>query len=379
MSASQTPSRWLHAWAVLTVGLVFVQLLLGSLVTTLHAGMADPTWPTVPWYLLQINWGEASYNLGYLVEHTHRASGSIVGIAVIVLAVWLWLREQRSVELRCLGVVGLVPMVALLAAGFVVAEPWIWLACLATCAATVLVFLVVALVDRERGLWLPWLGTTALAGVIVQGLFGGFRVFWHAEIGPELAIVHGCLAQVYFAAIAWLAALTRPSVDGSSAPTSLRWWSLVVLALVLGQVLMGVLLRHTMHPVWQRLHLMWAFVAVLAVLGLISRLWAHPAVVPGSRRWAIVLGVLLGAQVLFGVEAWMGRFSAGKPPEMVVIASVGQVGLRTGHVLGGALLLASTAVIAVRVCRPRLSELPPALGEDEETVTNEASELEGVA
>jgi heme A synthase len=192
-----------------------------------------------------------------------------------------------------------------------------------------------------------------------------------------LALVHGCLAQVYFASIACLAALTRPGVQGSTAPTSLRWWSLLVLVLVLGQVLLGVLLRHTLHPVWQRLHLTSAFVAGLGVVGLIGRLWKHPAVVPGSRRWAIVLGIVLMGQVLFGVEAWMGRFSAGKPPETVVIASVGQVGLRTGHVLGGAVLLASTAAIALRV---RLgsgpAKTPPPI---EDTERARAHELEIVA
>src|SRR5947208_3259855 len=93
MTPTSTPSRWLHAWAVLTVGLVFAQLLLGSVVTTFQVGMADPEWPTAPWYLAQVHVGPE--NLGKLIEHTHRAFGSVVGLAVIVLAVWLWLGERR--------------------------------------------------------------------------------------------------------------------------------------------------------------------------------------------------------------------------------------------------------------------------------------------
>src|SRR5207302_911531 len=40
--------RWLHAWAVLTVCVTVVLLVLGQLVTTFRAGMADPIRPTVP-------------------------------------------------------------------------------------------------------------------------------------------------------------------------------------------------------------------------------------------------------------------------------------------------------------------------------------------
>jgi len=32
---------------------------------------------------------------GILFEHTHRLMGSLVGFLTIILAVWLWLREDR--------------------------------------------------------------------------------------------------------------------------------------------------------------------------------------------------------------------------------------------------------------------------------------------
>src|SRR5437763_11893759 len=114
----QAAPRWLHAWALLTVCATFVLLLLGAVVTTFRVGMADPIWPTYPWHLLLISWQEPS--AGFLIEHTHRLAGYLVGCCVIGLACALWLGERRT--------------------------------------------------------WLRWLGLTALGAVIVQGLLGGFRV-----------------------------------------------------------------------------------------------------------------------------------------------------------------------------------------------------------
>src|SRR5262249_28848363 len=119
---TRTPSRaaprWLHGWAVLTACATFILLALGAVVTTFQVGMADPIWPTYPWHLLLVSWEEPKP--GFLIEHTHRLAGYVVGCCVIVLAVGLWLKEPRR--------------------------------------------------------WLRGLGVFALGAVIVQGLLGGFRV-----------------------------------------------------------------------------------------------------------------------------------------------------------------------------------------------------------
>ena len=49
---------WLHAWAVLTFIATLGLLVLGQLVTSFRAGMADPIWPTEPWYLFAAGWQE---------------------------------------------------------------------------------------------------------------------------------------------------------------------------------------------------------------------------------------------------------------------------------------------------------------------------------
>ena len=42
----------MRVWAIITVVLAVVLLALGGFVTSFRVGMADPVWPTVPWYRL---------------------------------------------------------------------------------------------------------------------------------------------------------------------------------------------------------------------------------------------------------------------------------------------------------------------------------------
>jgi len=318
MTPTQTPTRWLHAFALLTVGLTLIQLLLGSVVTSLQVGMADPQWPSAPWYLAQIKWGD--YSAGYLIEHTHRLSGYILGTAVIVLTVWVWV--------------------------------------------------------RRRGL-LRWLATAALLGVIVQGLLGGFRVVLHAWLGLELAMIHGTLGQVYFAFMACLGMLLAPGCESitwaslrqAELPKALRLWSWLTPALILTQIGLGALLRHTLDPVWQRLHLMVPFVVVAAILVLkmqVGRI--HPKDL-WARRYAMILSALVVLQIMLGVESWLVRFSAGVPA-FTVVPTMNHLIVRTGHVLGGALLLGTATTLGFWL---RRSVVVP------ETVPEPERELEGVA
>src|SRR5690348_10412087 len=92
-TGSRLYRRLLLAVAVLTAAMTAVQLALGAVVTSFQVGMADPVWPTAPWYLLHARWGD--HDLGFLIEHTHRLTGHLVGLCVIGLAVLLWLGAPR--------------------------------------------------------------------------------------------------------------------------------------------------------------------------------------------------------------------------------------------------------------------------------------------
>jgi cytochrome c oxidase assembly protein subunit 15 len=277
--------RWLHRCAIFTVAATMVLLGLGSAVTTFRAGMADPIWPTAPTALLQAS-SEQLEDVRFVIEHSHRLAGYIVGICAIVLAGWLWLAEPRR--------------------------------------------------------WLAWLGFAALIGVSVQGVIGGLRVTEHARWGLELRILHGSFAQIVLAVLVSVAVFTSPSwIAGATCERSgrlkrsARW----ALALVYLQIVFGVLLRHTYGALAQRLHLLTAFAALAAVIWLVKVSWELRD--RALRTSAVFLASAVGLQVLLGVEAWMTQLGAGTIPEMLTITAR-RVAVRTAHVLGGSLLLAAT-------------------------------------
>jgi heme A synthase len=374
----RTPGRWLHRWALLTAAVTFALLALGGEVTSFRVGMADPVWPTDPWYLFVVSWADHSF--GFLVEHTHRLGGHVVGLCAVVLAVWLWLREPRA-GLRRAGVAAVAAMVTTLALCFAFVEHGTQTfaprelalvgVCLATCLAAVAGLLVVARRRREVGVWVRWLGTVALAAVILQGLLGGFRVKLNALAGTELAVVHGCFAQVVFALMVGLAAATAPGwVVEYAAPTPaagrLRRWSLLLVGVLFVQLVLGALVRHLHSPVFGRLHLLTAFAVAAVVTVLAVRVFEARE---RSARTVAVLVALVAVQLVLGVEAWMIKFASGTLPELVPVTGP-QTLLRTGHLLTGAAILATAVVLAVQARRRAPSAEP---------LDAPAGSLEGVA
>src|SRR5947209_6442089 len=100
--------RWLHRWAVLTACAALPLVLLGAEVTTRQVGMADPQSVRTPWHLLTIPMPQLlERGLGYVIEHSHRLAGWLVGTFAIVLAVGMALGVKHS-AVRWLGVLALV-------------------------------------------------------------------------------------------------------------------------------------------------------------------------------------------------------------------------------------------------------------------------------
>jgi heme A synthase len=281
-------------------------LFLGAEVTTKRVGMADPVWPTHPLYLLLEGSG-LEKGLGFLIEHSHRLAGWTVGLCSIFLVVAAWLWESR---------------------------PWV------------------------RGL-----AIAVLVGVTIQGLLGGFRVRLHAVLGTDLALIHGCFGQMVFAAVVSLAICTsrrwreaQPVAVESEDATNLRRWSLLVVALLITQLILGAFVRHRLDPLAQRGHLLIAFAVVAAVLGLAWTIWAEHAADRNLVRASRLLLVLLGVQLLLGVEAWMTR-----APQLLagseVVAAEPAVTLlsrdvvRSLHVLVGSCLLATAVAGALEAHR----------------------------
>jgi len=289
---SSASPRWLHRLALLTVCMVLLALTSGAVVTTFRVGMADPIWPTYPWHLALISWREPSP--GFIVEHTHRLFDYVLGLCCIVLAISMWRCHAR----RPLG----------------------------------------------------WLGIVALAGVIVQGLLGGFRVLLNALVGTDLALIHGLFAQLVFGVLVSLALLTSPSWNAAqihgSTPAADRIWRLSVLtvAIVFLQLIFGAILRHTRSPIGQTGHLLVAFAVVAIVTWLAQVVFGQHE---GDKPLAVFVGVLAGLvalQVLLGVEALRIRFAVPGLPDLQ-ITSIPQAIVRTAHFVLGSLIFGTAVTV----------------------------------
>ena len=352
---------WLHAWSMLTIGVTVALLTLGAVVTTFRVGMADPIWPTYPWHLALIDWHEPKP--GLVIEHVHRLAGHVIGLFVLVLTVSLWLGEPRRM-MRRVGLSAVSAMIFSLGlcfafldhstADLTVAERWLCGLCVTINLATVGIFLTLARRERSAGLWLRWLGTVALAAVIFQGLLGGFRVKFNALAGTNLAIVHGCFAQVVFSLLASLAVLTAApnttTVLSGEESSRLQRWSLLLPGLVFLQLIWGALVRHTNGLLAQRMHFITAFVVVATVVWFGRMVFASSTARRAMGRTIVVLAVLLTLQIFLGVESWLGKYIGVLLPEAQK-PTVGQAATRVAHVLVGSFVLASSVSLAVQAHR----------------------------
>jgi heme A synthase len=305
--------------------------------------MADPVWPTYPWHLLLIEWVEP--RPGFLVEHSHRLAGNVVGCCSLILALGFWHYEPRT-WLRNLARVLVVGMLVALFLGFYLKTTPVWLACGGTVLVTILILSLIALCVPDRALRLRWLGTVAVGGVILQGMLGGFRVRLDAPWGQELALFHGFFAQIIFALLVSLAVFTSRSwqlVDTKYALNPVRRLATLLAGLVLLQVLLGGFVRHTFSSFSQRLHLLGAFLVVGGVIYLLRESRDEP---PPLRKAAHVLAILVALQVALGVEAWMTR--------LAYMSTEGQAIIRTAHFLIGASVFATAVVTALLANRGRV-------------------------
>jgi cytochrome c oxidase assembly protein subunit 15 len=275
---------------VLTACWVFGLIIFGALVTSNDAGLSVPDWPTSFGSLYRI----PPLTGGVFYEHIHRMIAQGAGLLTIILAVW----TQR--------------------------------------------------VDR-RG-WMRKLGWTALGLVIAQGILGGLTVLFY--LPPWISAAHATLAQTYFCVMVSLALFTsrgfveREPLHLSQEQPHLTTLAYASVAAVWLQLLFGAAFRHNgLKVMW---HLAW-FVVVFAVL-----MWTMMRVLRGYRevaelrRPAFWLMGLLTLQVLLGFGAFVTRVvmspSSPEPRISLVITTV-------AHVAVGALVLASTVVLAIEARR----------------------------
>lgn len=183
---------WLHRHAKLVAGATFILIFIGGLVTSTDSGLAVPDWPTT--------YGQFMFSFplsqmvgGIIYEHGHRMVASIVGMLMVILAFWLWLKEPRQ--------------------------------------------------------WVRRLGLVALLAVILQGILGGITVLY--LLPPAVSASHGALAQTFFCLTICLALFTSkewqqpPAKIEDTRRPSLSTLTIATTAAVFLQLLLGAVMRHT--------------------------------------------------------------------------------------------------------------------------------------
>ncbi len=343
-ATSQCYSTWLHRYAVLLVIATFLLVILGGTVTSKGAGLAVPDWPT--------SYGHGMFELPWMMwvgnifwEHLHRLAGAAVGILCIVMAAWLWISQQH--------------------------RPW-----------------------------LRWGGIGLLGLVILQGVMGGLRV---TELSIVLAITHGVMGQLFLCLTVFIAAATsaywasgdqqdigRDGLDRLRVFRYLGRFSVFFFVVLLIQLILGAAMRHSeaglaifdfpsaygqlvppfsqsgiaeatekmldegdtwlaayftpMQVAVHFAHRVWAIV-VLSVGGwFIVRLLRDAIGQPLLLRPAVAIALMLIMQAALGASViWSGRHSE----------------VATAHQALGAAILATSALLLVRLMRLNLRSVMP--------------------
>ena len=135
---------------------------------------------------------------------------------------------------------------------------------LAALAVTAIIALISAATNSGGGLRL--LSLVLLVAVMAQGVLGGLRVYLNALWGTDLALFHGVFSQVVLALATLLVVVTAPRrALPSVMQRGLITWAIIAAAIVFLQIIAGAVLRHTDSPLGPRLHLLGAFLVVLAI------------------------------------------------------------------------------------------------------------------
>ncbi|MGA9642784.1 MAG: COX15/CtaA family protein [Terriglobales bacterium] len=284
-------NKGLHNFAIFTSCVTLLLIVAGALVTSNDAGLSVPDWPTTfgSIYKMPHMIGGVKY------EHGHRMVAEFVGLLTIILAVWTWRAEKRR--------------------------------------------------------WLRLLGLAALATVIVQGILGGMTVL--LLLPAAVSSAHAAVAQTFFCIAVCIAVFTgrqwiqeHPRTEFDTRRPTLFTLTLLSIFVLYVQLLLGAMFRHHGLSWWP--HVVHAGVIAVVLSWTAIRAISVYGQVEAVKRPAVLMLSLMVAQLCLGFLAFITRVmwgqDAAQPELPMVIATV-------IHVAVGALLLATTVVLAIQVWR----------------------------
>jgi cytochrome c oxidase assembly protein subunit 15 len=263
----------------------------GALVTSNDAGLSVPDWPTSFGYLVKV----PHFVGGVRYEWSHRMVAGTLLTLTLAIAIWTLLVERRR--------------------------------------------------------WMRWLAVGAFLTVITQATLGGMTVLFFQP--PWLSTAHATVAQTFFCIAVAIAIFTgrkwveeRPRTEYDSQRPSLFTLTLLSIFVLYVQLILGGMFRHHGMSWWP--HVLNALTVSFVLAWTSIRALSVYSRIDAVRRPAIIMLSLLIAQLCLGFAAFLTRVAWGRDsaqPELPMVAAT------VAHVAVGALLLATTVVLAIQVWR----------------------------
>lgn len=263
----------------------------GALVTSNDAGLSVPDWPTSFGYLVKV----PHFVGGVRYEWSHRMVAGTLLTLTLAIAIWTLLVERRR--------------------------------------------------------WMRWLAVGAFLTVITQATLGGMTVLFFQP--PWLSTAHATVAQTFFCIAVAIAVFTgrkwveeQPRVQFDSRRPSLFTLTLLSIFVLYVQLILGGMFRHHGMSWWP--HVLNAVIVSFVLAWTSIRALSVYSKIDAVRRPAIIVLSLLITQLCLGFTAFLTRVAWGRDavqPELPMVAAT------VSHVAVGALLLATTVVLAIQVWR----------------------------
>jgi cytochrome c oxidase assembly protein subunit 15 len=237
---------------------------------------------------------------------------------------------------------------------------------LAMLAGVLTIGLVIVCRRCEPRRWVRLYSVGLLAGVVLQGVLGGMRVVFDERV---LALVHGCVGPLFFAAAAGLVVVTSRSwsEDARSEIVNNRLVRLAAATAVIAylQLVLGAVVRHSPHmlgdgaaTIFQTavyFHLLLAAVVTFHVVVLAAKCVVSRQCTPAALGLVglILLQVLLGASswvVRYGMPSWATRLM-GETGHFNRASDFASAAILAGHGAIGALIVALSVAISLKIGR----------------------------
>ena len=277
----------------------FLLLIAGALVTSNDAGLSVPDWPT----------SFGSFRMppmvgGVKFEHGHRMVAGFVVILSLILTIWTFFADRRPGMRKLL--------------------------------------------------------VAAMASVVAQAVLGGLTVLFF--LPPWISTAHATLAQTFFCLLVaaallsgrrWMESAPRQIAD--TRRPRLSTLTLATAAAVYLQLILGAAFRHSAIKLLP--HLVGAAVVSALVLWTVTRVLTDYGRIASLRRPAVLLLGILLVQLGLGFGSFLTKVDWGKDAPQPLLS---MVVVTVAHVAVGALLLATSVVLAIQARRHLMSAAEPA-------------------